>query len=99
MLHLIDKLDVTVTRWDDTFGTVRGVEIAAGEPDANGNRRLVSVYQQNWGQGFIIQTNFIEFYEQRGTLEQALGVALYIASDLAENGAHVDPDLIAENNC
>ena len=83
-MTLIDKLDITITRWEDS-NIVRGIEIAGGEPDACGHRYLTSVYQQTYGGGYQICTNYSDFLEQRSTLEQAYGVALKLAVNLARD--------------
>ena len=87
-MDMIDKLDISITRWSNGYN-VRGIEISAGEPDACGHRYTVSVYQQVYGGGFLIQTNFSDFFEQRLKLEDAYAVALKLASFI-DPGVPVD---------
>jgi hypothetical protein len=91
MANLINQLEVTLTRWEEC-SAVRGIEINAGEPDACGHRRTVSAYQHTYGGGYIIQTNFCDFYESRGSFGDAMAVAMKLASYVDANGAPADAD-------
>jgi hypothetical protein len=89
-MNLINNLDVTITRWD--CGVVRSITIEAGEPDACGNRFTVSADQNDWGQPFVIQTNFSDFYEARLDAAKAMACAMSLASMIDAEGAGPEDD-------
>lgn len=76
---LINNLKIKIDRWADGQ-SVRRIRFCT----AGGH--IVEAEQQVYGRGWIIQTNFSEFCEERKTEVEAYGTALRIAANIDANG-------------
>lgn len=74
-------MKITITLTKDEDGALGSATVKTGRPDACGNTRSAGIDRQTSG-GYLIQTNFNDFYEQRIGIDKALGLAVALVAGL-----------------